>query len=74
MTPVSLDRYYADLTRVDPLRWRGVVTDVTGLLIESQGPASAIGGFCEIQTARGRRVRTQVAGFRNGRILSIPLE
>ncbi len=74
MTPVSLDRYYADLRRVDPLRWRGVVTDVTGLLIESQGPASAIGGFCEIQTARGRRVRTQVAGFRNGRILSIPLE
>jgi len=74
MTPVSLDRYRADLGRMDPLRWRGVVTDVTGLVIESQGPASAIGGFCEIQTARGRRVRTQVAGFRNGRILSIPLE
>ena len=32
------------------------MTDVTGLVIESQGPASAIGGFCEIQTARGRRV------------------
>ena len=63
MTPLSLDRYCADLRRVDPLRWRGVVTDVTGLLIESQGPASAIGGFCEIQTARGRRVRTQVARF-----------
>src|SRR5437588_10688081 len=72
--PLRLDRYRADLARVDPLRWRGVVTDVTGLVIESQGPASAIGGFCEIQTARGRRVRTQVAGFRNGRILSIPLE
>jgi flagellum-specific ATP synthase len=74
MTPLSLDRYRADLATLDPLRWRGVVTDVTGLVIESQGPASAIGGFCEIQTARGRRVRTQVAGFRNGRILSIPLE
>ena len=72
--PLSLERYHADLATLDPLRWRGVVTDVTGLVIESLGPASAIGGFCEIQTARGRRVRTQVAGFRNGRILSIPLE
>ena len=72
--PLRLDRYRGDLARVDPLRWRGTVTDVTGLVIESQGPASAIGGFCEIQTSRGRRVRTQVAGFRNGRILSIPLE
>src|SRR5438445_6631546 len=74
MTPLSLEPYCRELAQVDPLRWRGVVTDVTGLVIESQGPASAVGAFCEIQTARGRRVRTQVAGFRNGRILSIPLE
>jgi FliI/YscN family ATPase len=72
--PLSLDGYVSALASSDLLRWRGVVTDVTGFLIESQGPASPIGGFCEIQTTAGRTIRTQVAGFRKGRVLSIPLE
>jgi FliI/YscN family ATPase len=72
--PLSLDSYCSSLEKLDLLRWRGVITNVTGFLIESQGPASPIGGFCEIQTSSGRAIRTQVAGFRNGRILSIPLE
>jgi flagellar biosynthesis/type III secretory pathway ATPase len=73
-SPLCLDRYLASLERCDLLRWRGVVTDVTGFLIESQGPSSPIGGFCEIKTMSGRTIRTQVAGFRNGKVLSIPLE
>jgi flagellar biosynthesis/type III secretory pathway ATPase len=61
-------------TDLDCFRWRGTITNVTGFVIESQGPASKIGGFCEIQAANGRTIRTQVIGFRNGRILSMPLE
>lgn len=72
--PLQLDRFVADLAQLDLLRWRGVITDVTGFVIESQGPPSAIGSFCEIHTALGRVIRTQVAGFRNGHVLSIPLE
>jgi FliI/YscN family ATPase len=52
----------------------GVVTEVVGLLIESKGPAVAIGDFCEIQTSSGRFIRTQVIGFRNGGVMSMPLE
>ena len=47
---------------------------LTGLLVESHGPAAAIGDFCEIQVAGGKRVRAQVIGFREGKLLSIPLE
>jgi flagellum-specific ATP synthase len=72
--PLDLSRFEAVLPSLDLMRWRGVITDVTGFVIESKGPSSAIGGFCEIRTANGRTIRTQVAGFRNGRILSIPLE
>ena len=50
------------------------MTEVVGLLIESRGPSAAIGDFCEVQTSSGRRIRTQVIGFRNGRVLSMPLE
>jgi FliI/YscN family ATPase len=72
--PIHLGRFVAALDSCELLRWRGTVTDVTGLVVESQGPAARMGSFCEIHTARGKIVRTQVAGFRNGRVLSIPLE
>jgi flagellum-specific ATP synthase len=71
---IDLSPYIAELAQIDLIRSRGTVTDVTGFLIESQGPAARIGSFCEIRTADQRLIRTQVAGFRNGRILSIPLE
>ena len=71
---LSLAPYLADLERIQPFRWTGQVTEVVGLLIESRGPQVAIGDFCEVQTSNGRRIRTQVIGFRNGRVLSMPLE
>jgi flagellum-specific ATP synthase len=66
--------YIQQLPQLDLLRWRGTITDVIGQVVESQGPASKIGGFCEIHTSSGRIVRSQVIGFRNSRILSMPLE
>ncbi len=52
----------------------GEVVELVGTLLESRGPAAAIGDFCEIETPGGARVRAQVVGFRNGNVLSIPLE
>jgi FliI/YscN family ATPase len=74
MESLSLSQYFEDLERVSTYRWTGEVTDVVGLLVESRGPNAAIGDFCEIQTSGGRPIRTQVIGFRNGRVLSMPLE
>jgi len=71
---VDLRRYLKALPRIDCLRWAGTVEQLVGLLIESRGPAAAVGDFCEIRTAGGRKIRTQVVGFRHGRVLSLPLE
>jgi FliI/YscN family ATPase len=71
---VKLQRYIDSLPGIDSFQWSGEVTEMVGLLIESRGPAVAIGNFCEVLTACGRIVRMQVVGFRNGRVLSIPLE
>src|SRR5207253_1896633 len=71
---ISLAPYLADLEHIPALRWTGQVTQVVGLLVESRGPAVAIGDFCEIRAAGGRLIRTQVIGFRDGRVLSMPLE
>jgi flagellar biosynthesis/type III secretory pathway ATPase len=71
---ISLAPYTAALDRIPPFRWTGQVTEVVGLLIESRGPRVAIGDFCEVTTSNGRPIRTQVIGFRDGRVLAMPLE
>src|SRR5712675_2058865 len=68
---LDLTRYTAILNRMQPVRMEGEVVE---LIIESRGPAAAIGDFCEIRTRGGRAIRTQVIGFRDGRVLSMPLE
>jgi flagellum-specific ATP synthase len=64
----------AQLADVELLPWIGEVTEMVGLLIASRGPVVSIGDFCEIRTSSGRTIRSQVIGFRNDRVLSLPLE
>lgn len=71
---MNLQPYYARLARMETCRWTGSVTELVGLLVESKGPEAAVGDFCEIQTRSGRTIRTQVIGFRDGHVLSMPLE
>jgi flagellum-specific ATP synthase len=71
---VNLAPYHQKLERLDSMCWTGAVTEMIGLIVESSGPAAAIGDFCEIETAGGSSIRTQVVGFRDGRVLSMPLE
>jgi FliI/YscN family ATPase len=70
----TLDRYFEQLDRSSLLPWTGEIVEVVGLLLASRGPAVAVGDFCEVITSSGRRVKTQVIGFRNGNVLSMPLE
>ncbi len=71
---LNLGPYFEDLGHLHTMRWTGEVVQVVGLLIESKGPAVALGDFIEIYTSDRRPIRCQVVGFRNGRVLSMPLE
>ena len=70
---IDLERYLRSAATADPFVLSGAVTEVVGLVIESDGPSAAVGDFCEI-VARDRSVRAQVVGFRGGRVLTMPLE
>jgi FliI/YscN family ATPase len=60
---------------MDIARWTGEVTEVVGLLVQSRGPSVAVGAVCEIRSVRtSRAVRAQVIGFRDGRVLLMPLD
>lgn len=72
--PIRLSSYQHWLPGAPLTQWMGTVTQTVGLIVESKGPAAAVGDFCEIRTRSGRRIRTQVIGFNDGRLLSMPLE
>jgi flagellum-specific ATP synthase len=69
-----LSSYIDALPGISTFRAAGQVREVVGLLIASHGPATALGDFCEIRSEAGRAVRAQVVGFRDGRVLLMPLE
>ncbi len=71
---LNLDRFSYLLDRISSIGMAGEVVEQVGLLVESRGPSTAIGDFCEIRTRSGKTIRTQVVGFRDGRVLSMPLE
>ncbi|UCC45843.1 MAG: FliI/YscN family ATPase [Candidatus Zixiibacteriota bacterium] len=66
---------YADrIERASTVKQFGKVTQVVGLIIESAGPAVSVGRLCHIENRdSGTRVRAEVVGFRNDRILLMPL-
>jgi len=53
----------------------GKVTQVTGLVIESEGPDVSLGMICEIRSMQDSLLgMAEVVGFRENRILLMPLE
>src|SRR5271165_4911735 len=77
MTPeasIDLGRYIQLVQGCSMLPWTGEIVEVVGMLLASRGPAVPVGDFCEVLTSSGRRIRTQAIGFRNGQVLSMPLE
>jgi flagellum-specific ATP synthase len=67
---------YADLVPdLCPITVEGRITKVIGTIIEANGPAMAVGGVCDIIPVNGERasIAAEVVGFRDDRILLMPL-
>jgi flagellum-specific ATP synthase len=53
---------------------RGTVTKVVGLVIESQGPHAGLADICVIESrTAGEQILAEVVGFRDDRLLLMPL-
>jgi flagellum-specific ATP synthase len=65
------ERATAKLDTINPVASRGIVTDLTGLIIEANGPAVGIGATCSIVQG-DTRLNAQVVGFKRDRILLMP--
>jgi flagellum-specific ATP synthase len=69
-----LGRYFARLDRGQPWRWRGTVLESVGQTVESAGPLSSVGEYCEILDQLGNPHLAEVIGFRGSNVLSMPVE
>ncbi len=53
---------------------RGRVNQVIGMVIESLGPGIPVGSVCEVEVFKGKgSILAEVVGFRQGRVLLMPL-
>jgi flagellum-specific ATP synthase len=58
----------------DPIETSGRVTQLVGLVVESDGPAARLGDLCTIENpGDARRIPAEVVGFRQERLLLMPL-
>ena len=69
----DLSRFMNRLNRLNPVRISGRVVQVVGLTVEVIGLNCQIGEICEIQTGQSSPLLAEVIGFRNDRLLLMPL-
>ena len=74
-TQIDISRYESILKRINPIRVNGKVSEIVGLMVEGNGPAASIGDVCGIVPVNGDTpLEAEVVGFKNGRVLLMPLE
>jgi flagellum-specific ATP synthase len=61
------------LDDIRPVKIHGRVSRAVGLTIEGTGPVSSIGQRCQIYSPAGDHVEAEVVGFRDNRVLVMPL-
>ncbi|MGV2806418.1 flagellum-specific ATP synthase FliI, partial [Clostridium perfringens] len=74
MKKLNSARYMDYLKHLDPVRINGKVTQVIGLMVESEGPDASIGDVCYIYpTKQSKPLKAEVVGFRDNKVLLMPL-
>jgi len=68
-----LEGWRQQVLDTDPVRFEGTVVQVVGLVLESQGPPARLGEVCLVDAGQGPAIPTEVVGFREGRLLLMPL-
>jgi len=71
---LKFEKYYQAIERTEPIKTNGKVTQVIGLIIESQGPGANLGELCYVFPKSGMtRIQAEVVGFRDNKLLLMPL-
>ncbi|MCD6082583.1 flagellar protein export ATPase FliI [Candidatus Aerophobetes bacterium] len=70
----NLSSYLETIEKVKPIKAEGRVTQAVGSVIESLGPTASIGEICQLYSQDGKSIRAEVVGFKDNKILLMPIE
>lgn len=75
MMEIDIDKYLNAIKACEPIKMNGKITQVVGLVIESQGPNVSLGELCYVcsRTSNLAPIPAEVVGFREGRVLLMPI-
>lgn len=73
MPDINLKKYEDILQTKDYIEYLGKVSKVVGLTIEADGPQVSIGDLCNINISKGKRLKAEVVGFKDEKVLLMPL-
>lgn len=61
------------IEHLSPVRVDGKVSQIAGMIIEASANSGSIGDLCYIHTGRQKQIKAEIVGFRDNRILLMPL-
>lgn len=70
---IDLKKYQYKLNSKDYIEYIGKVSKVVGLTIEADGPQVSIGDLCNINISKGEPIKAEVVGFKDEKVLLMPL-
>ena len=74
MSTFTADKYLSIIGNTPSMKFNGKITQIIGLVIESQGPSVNLGELCYIYPRNGLEpIPAEVVGFRQNRVLLMPI-
>jgi len=75
MMEVNLKKFTDAIDSCESIKMSGKITQVIGLVIEAQGPNVSLGELCYVRSrfAQVEPIPAEVVGFREGRVLLMPI-
>ena len=70
---IDLSKYKNAIHNLKPVSYLGKISQIIGLTIESVGPQVSMGEICKIKGNDGQEINADVVGFKNSKVLLMPL-
>lgn len=70
---IRFDKYFKAIHSARHIVEEGQILKVSGLVAEANGPALGIGSLCAIKNIEGKDIHAEVVGFRDNRVIIMPL-
>ena len=73
MSQFDCSPYIKAIKQTDLMKVVGKVIQVVGLIVEAQVQGVSVGEVCMVEIAKGKMIRTEVVGFKEEKVLLMPL-